>query len=53
MPHSSKRIDNAMAKSKKDKKKNNVPRSATQVLQKGRQFLPPVIYIMVSCNIIA
>jgi hypothetical protein len=39
MPHSSKRTDNTMAKSKKDKKKNNDPQNATQVIWKGKQFL--------------
>ena len=41
MPYSSKRTDNTctMAKSKKDKKKHNVPRNAAPVLRKDMQFL--------------
>ena len=39
MPYSSKRTDNTMAKRKNDKKKNNVPRNATQMLRKGKPFL--------------
>ena len=45
MPYSSKRTDNtcAMAKSKKDKKKNTVSRNATQVLWKGKQFFSALV----------
>jgi len=39
MPHSLKRTDNAMAKRKRGKKKNNDPQNATQVLWKGKPFL--------------
>ena len=39
MSHSLKRTDNTMAKSKRDKKKNNDPQNATQVLWKGNPFL--------------